>query len=278
MTRLVRGFGDLGRTRVMGVVNVTPDSFSDGGEHAGTAAAVAHGLDLRAQGADLVDVGGESTRPGAQRVTLEEELARVLPVIRALVAEGIIVSVDTSRAEVARAALDAGALMVNDVSAGRDPDLLAVVADAGVAYIAMHSRGSSVDMASRAVYTDVVAEVLVELQQRADAARVAGVAADLLLLDPGLGFAKTAQHNWQLVAALPAFAALAPLVVGASRKAFLGTLLATGPAARPPKGRDGATAALTVLAAQAGAWGVRVHDVASSADAVRVVAAVELVR
>lgn len=278
MTRLVRGFGDLGRTRVMGVVNVTPDSFSDGGEHAGAAAAVAHGLDLRAQGADLVDVGGESTRPGAQRVTLEEELARVLPVIRALVAEGIIVSVDTSRAEVARAALDAGALMVNDVSAGRDPDLLALVADAGVAYIAMHSRGSSVDMASRAVYTDVVAEVLVELQQRADAARVAGVAADLLLLDPGLGFAKTAQHNWQLVAALPAFAALAPLVVGASRKAFLGTLLATGPAARPPKGRDGATAALTVLAAQAGAWGVRVHDVASSADAVRVVAAVELVR
>ena len=278
MTRLVRGFGDLGRTRVMGVVNVTPDSFSDGGEHAGAAAAVAHGLDLRAQGADLVDVGGESTRPGAQRVTLEEELARVLPVIRALVAEGIIVSVDTSRAEVARAALDAGALMVNDVSAGRDPDLLAVVADAGVAYIAMHSRGSSVDMASRAVYTDVVAEVLVELQQRADAARVAGVAADLLLLDPGLGFAKTAQHNWQLVAALPAFAALAPLVVGASRKAFLGTLLASGPAARSPKGRDGATAALTVLAAQAGAWGVRVHDVASSADAVRVVAAVELVR
>ena len=278
MTRLVRGFGDLGRTRVMGVVNVTPDSFSDGGEHAGTAAAVAHGLDLRAQGADLVDVGGESTRPGAQRVTLEEELARVLPVIRALVAEGIIVSVDTSRAEVARAALDAGALMVNDVSAGRDPDLLAVVADAGVAYIAMHSRGSSVDMASRAVYTDVVAEVLVELQQRADAARVAGVAADLLLLDPGLGFAKTAQHNWQLVAALPAFAALAPLVVGASRKAFLGTLLASGPAAGSPKGRDGATAALTVLAAQAGAWGVRVHDVASSADAVRVVAAVELVR
>ena len=278
MTRLVRGFEDLGRTRVMGVVNVTPDSFSDGGEHAGTAAAVAHGLDLRAQGADLVDVGGESTRPGAQRVTIEEELARVLPVIRALVAEGIIVSVDTSRAEVARAALDAGALMVNDVSAGRDPDLLALVADAGVAYIAMHSRGPSVDMASRAVYTDVVAEVLVELQQRADAARVAGVAADLLLLDPGLGFAKTAQHNWQLVAALPAFAALAPLVVGASRKAFLGTLLATGPAARPPKGRDGATAALTVLAAQAGAWGVRVHDVASSADAVRVAAAVELVR
>ena len=271
----VAGFPSLGRTRVMGVVNVTPDSFSDGGRHSDTAAAVRHGLVLLHDGADLVDVGGESTRPGADRVPEDVERDRVVPVVAALVAEGAVVSVDTMRASVATAALDAGAQVVNDVSGGlADPAMLPLVARRGCAYVAMHWRGHSADMQTRAVYADVVDDVVAELCGRREAARAAGVAADRLLLDPGLGFAKTAEHNWSLLAGLARLAPLGPLLVGASRKGFLGTLLAgPGGSPRPAVQRDDATAAVTVLAAQAGAWAVRVHAARASADAVRVVAA-----
>ena len=235
-----------------------------------------HGLALLAAGADLLDVGGESTRPGAARVDADEELRRVLPVVRELVAAGAAVSVDTTRAQVAAAALEAGAVLVNDVSGGSaDPAMLPLVADAGCPVVLMHWRGPSADMQSRAVYGDVVREVADALSDRLGAASAAGVAEDQVVLDPGLGFGKTAEHNWALLRALPELTALRrPLLVGASRKAFLGALLA-GPDGSPREagGRDAASAALTVVAAQAGAWGVRVHDVAASADAVRVVAA-----
>jgi dihydropteroate synthase len=260
----------------MGVVNVTPDSFSDGGTHLDPAAAVRHGLRLLEQGADLLDVGGESTRPGALRVSADEELARVLPVVEGLVAAGAAVSVDTTRPAVAAAALDAGARVVNDVSGGlADPALLALVAERGCPYVAMHWRGHSADMQRRAIYGDVVQEVVDELGTRRAAALAAGVDPSRLVLDPGLGFAKQPEHNWALLGALPRLAALGPLLVGASRKAFLGALLpAADGTPRPPAERDDATAAVTVLAAQAGAWAVRVHAVRASADAVRVVAAV----
>jgi dihydropteroate synthase len=276
----LRGFPDLGRTRVMGIVNVTPDSFSDGGLLPDAASAVRHGRALLDSGADLLDVGGESTRPGAGRVLEREELDRVLPVVEALGAAGAVVSVDTTRARVAAAALDVGALVVNDVSGGvADPAMLPLVADRGCAYVAMHWRGHSDRMQSRAVYEDVVTDVAHELGARRAAALAAGVAADRLLLDPGLGFAKDAGHNWSLLAALPRLAALGPLLVGASRKAFLGALLADASGApRPARERDAASAALTVLAAQAGAWAVRVHEVRASADAVRVVAQVTAAR
>ncbi|MDP3711652.1 MAG: dihydropteroate synthase [Mycobacteriales bacterium] len=270
----VRGFADLGRTRVMGVVNATPDSFSDGGDHATVDAAVAHGLALVAEGADLVDVGGESTRPGAARVDADEELARVLPVVRGLVDSGVVVSVDTTRAAVAAAALDAGAVLVNDVSAGvADPAMLTLVAERGVPYVATHGRGASADMQTRTAYADVVREVRDELAARLEACWAAGLAPDQVVLDPGLGFAKEADHNWALLRGLDDLASLGrPLLVGASRKRFLGLLLGAGPEAlRPPKERDDATTALTVVAAQAGAWAVRVHAVRPSADAVRVV-------
>jgi dihydropteroate synthase len=260
----MRGFPELGRTRVMGIVNVTPDSFSDAHLHD----AVAHGRQLLADGADLVDVGGESTRPGATRVPCEVELERVLPVVRALSAVGAVVSVDTTRAAVARAAVDAGAVMVNDVSGGlADDEMLPLVAELQVPYVAMHWRGPSADMQTRATYDDVVAQVCAELAARRDAAAAAGIRD--IVLDPGLGFAKDADHNWALLRALPELQALGrPLLLGASRKAFLGGLLD----GRPAPQRDAATTAITALAAAAGAWAVRVHDVASSADAVRVAA------
>ncbi len=271
----LRDFPDLGRTRVMGIVNVTPDSFSDGGRHADTASAVRHGLHLLEAGADLLDVGGESTRPGAERVPPADELRRVIPVVQGLVAAGAVVSVDTMRAGCARAAVDAGARLVNDVSGGlADPQMLPTVAAAGVAYVAMHWRGPSRDMAERAVYDDVVVEVRAALTARAEAAVAAGIEPGRLVLDPGIGFGKDAGHNWALLAGLPELAGLdSPLLVGASRKAFLGQLLTADGVARDPDGRDAATAAVSVLAAQAGAWAVRVHEVAASADAVRVVAA-----
>lgn len=276
MSGQLRGFPDLGRSRVMGVVNVTPDSFSDGGRYADAAGAVRHGLRLLGEGADLLDVGGESTRPGADRVPMAEELRRVLPVVAALVAAGAVVSVDTMRAAVAAAALEAGAQLVNDVSGGlADPDMLPMVAAAEVAYVAMHWRGPSRDMQSRASYADVVADVSAELLARRDAAAAAGVDVRRLLLDPGLGFAKDAGHSLSLLSRLPELVALGqPLLVGASRKGFIGELLAT-PAGgrRATDGRDAATAAVTVLAAQAGVWAVRVHEARASADAVRVVAA-----
>ncbi|HEV2087005.1 MAG TPA: dihydropteroate synthase [Cryptosporangiaceae bacterium] len=266
-----------GRCVVMGVLNVTPDSFSDGGRYVDLEAAVAHGVELAAEGADLVDVGGESTRPGAARVDPATETARVVPVIRALAAERVVVSVDTSRAEVARAALRAGATLVNDVSGGlADPGMAAVVAGAGCPWVLMHWRGHSRDMQRLAHYDDVVAEVCRELSARVDEALAAGVAADQLVLDPGLGFAKNAAHNWALLARLDALVALGlPVLVGASRKSFLGSLLAAPDGTPRPVGeREAATVATTVLADQAGAWGVRVHDVRPNVDALRVLDAI----
>jgi dihydropteroate synthase len=266
-----------GRPVIMGVVNVTPDSFSDGDEWFEPQDAIEHARLLMAQGADIVDVGGESTRPGAERPSVEEELRRVLPVIEVIADEGARVSVDTMRAVVAHRALAAGASIVNDVSGGlADPGMVGVVVDAGVPFVAMHWRGHSAGMQSRAVYDDVVAEVCAELAARRDALLEAGVAADGLVLDPGLGFAKLADHNWSILARLGALRQLGhPVLVGASRKAFLGRLgvPAHGPA-RPPAERDAATAATSAVASLAGVWGVRVHDVPSTRDALAVVAAV----
>jgi dihydropteroate synthase len=271
----------LGRTLVMGVVNVTPDSFSDGGDYLDPRLAVAHGIELVADGADLVDVGGESTRPGAHRVEADEELRRVLPVVRDLVAEGVVVSIDTMRAEVAAACLDAGAAVVNDVSGGlADDGMAAVVAATHTPYVAMHWRGHSVDMDSRAVYADVTTEVVDELRGRLDALAAAGVGLDRVVVDPGLGFAKDAAQSWTVLARLAELDVLgAPVLVGASRKGFLGRLLA-GPdgTPRPAAEREDATTAVSTLAAAHGAWAVRVHRARASRDAVEVVAALASAR
>nr|WP_158374919.1 dihydropteroate synthase [Cellulosimicrobium cellulans] len=259
----------------MGVVNVTPDSFSDGGRWFAPDAAVAHGLGLLADGADLLDVGGESTRPGAERVPVAEELDRVLPVIRELASRGAAVSVDTTRAEVAEAAVAAGAVVVNDVSGGlADPAIREVVARTGVVYVAMHWRGHADVMDSLAQYDDVVTDVRRELADRVAELRAAGVADHQVVLDPGLGFAKPGSANWPLLARLPELVADGfPVLVGASRKRFLGHLLA-GEDGVPvgPEQRDAATAAVSALAAAAGAWCVRVHEARGTADAVRVAA------
>jgi len=262
-----------GRCVVMGILNVTPDSFSDGGRYLDRDHAVAHGVAMRDAGADLVDVGGESTRPGAERVDSEAEAARVLPVIRDLVAEGVRVSIDTTRAQVAERAVGAGAEVVNDVSGGlADPRMAPTVAHLAVPWILMHWRGPSARMDELAGYDDVVSDVRAELVARVDAAVLAGVDPARLVLDPGLGFAKTGEHNWALLHRLDVLLALGfPVLVGASRKRFLGTVLAAADGtARPPRGRDVATAAVSALAVHAGAWGVRVHDVESSMDAVAV--------
>ncbi|MCW2860995.1 MAG: dihydropteroate synthase [Actinoallomurus sp.] len=278
MTTSIAGLPDLGRCLVMGVVNVTPDSFSDGGAWFDRTAAIRHGLDLVGQGADIVDVGGESTRPGAQRVSLQEELRRVVPVIEALTAEGVPVSVDTMRAEVAEAAVASGARLVNDVSGGlADPAMPRVVAKAAVPYVVMHWRGHSHDMDTRAVYADVVREVTDELRARISAIVREGVDPAQLIVDPGLGFAKRPEdnHNWTLLAHLDALGALGhPVLVAASRKRFLGRLLAAPDGTpRPFAESDDATVAITALAAAAGAWCVRVHNVRPNADAVRATAA-----
>ncbi|GGR07026.1 dihydropteroate synthase [Kitasatospora griseola] len=279
MSENLPGLPVLDRCAVMGVVNVTPDSFSDGGMWLDPAKAIAHGLELVAQGADLVDVGGESTRPGALRVTEEEELRRVVPVVTELARAGVVVSVDTMRAAVARAAVQAGAKIVNDVSGGlADAGMAKVVADTGAPFVVMHWRGQSADMYAQAVYDDVVADVVRELSDRVEDLLAAGVKEDQLILDPGLGFAKTSAHNWALLGRLDALTALGrPVLVAASRKRFLGTLLASPETGelRPARQRDDATAAVSVLSAKAGAWAVRVHDVSGTADAVRVVAAWE---
>ncbi|MET7298977.1 dihydropteroate synthase [Embleya sp. NPDC005575] len=272
----VRGLPEFGRCAVMGVVNVTPDSFSDGGLWFDSKAAITRGLALLDQGADLIDVGGESTRPGAGRVDVDEELRRVVPVVRELASAGAVVSVDTTRVEVASAAVEAGARLVNDVSGGlADPAMAAYVADSGVPVVVMHWRGHSRGMQERAVYADVVAEVRTELAERMEKVIAAGVRPEAIVLDPGLGFAKTAAHNWPLLAHLDALHELGrPLLVAASRKTFLGRLLAAEDGTlRPPRGRDDATAAVSALAAAAGAWAVRVHEVPASLDAVKVAAA-----
>jgi dihydropteroate synthase len=270
-----------GRCVVMGVLNVTPDSFSDGGCFADPATAIAHGLEMAAAGADYIDVGGESTRPGADRVDAAEECRRVQPVIRELAAAGVRTSVDTTRAEVAEAALDAGAALVNDVSGGlADAGMAKLVADAGVPWVLMHWRGHSREMYAAAQYGDVVTEVCAELTARVEDVVAAGVRPQQLVLDPGLGFAKRAEHNWALLAGLDRIVDLGlPVLVGASRKTFLGRLLADADGTvRPAEQRDAATLATTVLAAEAGVWGVRVHDAAASVDAVRTLAAVQAAR
>jgi dihydropteroate synthase len=261
----------------MGVVNVTDDSFSDGGLFLDTDRAVEHGLALAGQGAAIVDVGGESTRPGATRIDPQIESARVLPVIKELAGQSITVSIDTMHADVARAALESGARIVNDVSGGRaDPNMAALVADAKVPWVLMHWRSVGADRPHDVpAYRDVVTEVRDELLACVDAAVAAGVDPAKLIIDPGLGFAKTAEHNWALLRALPEFVGTGiPVLVGASRKRFLGTLLA-GPDGepRPPNGRETATAVISALAGLHGAWGVRVHDVRASVDALKVLEA-----
>lgn len=269
----VPGLPQPGRTAVMGVINVTPDSFSDGGTFFDPTTAIRHGRQMIADGADIIDVGGESTRPGSDRVGQEIERERVLPVITALVGHGAVISIDTMRAVVARDAVAAGAGLVNDVSGGQaDPDMFAAAADLAVPYVLMHWRGHGKHMDRLARYTDVVAEVGAELSRQVDQATAAGVAEERLILDPGLGFAKTGEHNWQLLHHLDALSRLGrPLLLGASRKRFLGSLLA-GPQQepRPATERDHASAALTWWAAQQGVWGVRVHAVRPSVDGLAV--------
>jgi dihydropteroate synthase len=268
---------DLARERcqVMGIVNVTPDSFSDGGRYVDGAAAVEHGLTLLRQGADLVDVGGESTRPGAGRVPEDEELRRVVPVVRALSAAGASVSVDTMRASVAAAAVEAGAVVVNDVSGGlADPAMLPFLADVGSPCVLMHWRAHSKLMDRRAEYRDVVEDIRSELARRCDAATGAGIDPERIILDPGLGFAKAADHSWAALARLPRLMSLGfPMLVGASRKRFLAECAdGTDVDATHPAGRDDVSAAVATFAAVTGVWGVRVHDVAPAAAAARVAA------
>jgi dihydropteroate synthase len=262
---------------VMGVVNVTADSFSDGGRFLDPGAAVAHGVALSADGAAIIDVGGESTRPGAVRMDPSVEQARIIPVIKELAAQGITVSVDTMNAAVAQAALDGGAAIVNDVSGGRaDADMARVVAEAGVPWVLMHWRSVGPGRAHDVpYYRDVVGEVRTELLAAVDAAVAAGVDPAKLIIDPGLGFAKAAQHNWMLLHALPEFVATGiPVLVGASRKRFIGTLLAAPDGTpRAPDGRETATAVISALSVMHGAWGVRVHDVRASVDALKALGA-----
>lgn len=266
---------DPGVPLVMGVVNVTPDSFSDGGRWFEPGAAIEHGTQLLDQGAHLLDVGGESTRPGAERPSEEEELSRVIGVVRALAGQGARVSVDTMRARVAAEALEAGALLINDVSGGlADPDMAPLVASAGIPFVAMHWRAHSAQMDREAQYADVVTDVVAELSDRVASLEAAGVARGAIILDPGFGFSKDADHNWQLLAGLEQVTGLGyPVLVGTSRKRFLGRLdpvAAPDADPAPPVERDTATAATSLLAAQAGAWAVRVHDVPSTRDALAV--------
>ncbi len=259
-------------TLVMGIVNVTPDSFSDGGRYLGATDAVAHGRGLLAAGADILDIGGESTRPGAQRIAADVERARVLPVIEALAAEGALISVDTLNASTAAAAISAGALIVNDVSGGlADPAILDVVADSE-AHIALgHWRGPSDDMYARAQYDDVVHEVVSELAERRHEALAAGIPPDRIIVDPGLGFGKRGQQNWTVLRGLERLVAMdARVLVGTSRKGFLAEALEAVGGEVTETRRDLATAVTSVRAAQAGAWAVRVHDVAATRDALRI--------
>jgi dihydropteroate synthase len=259
----------------MGVVNVTDDSFSDGGLFLDRDRAVEHGMALAADGAAIIDVGGESTRPGATRIDARVESARVLPVIKELAGQGLTVSIDTMHADVAAAALENGAQIVNDVSGGRaDADMAGVVADARVPWVLMHWRSVSAQRPHEVPpYDDVVAEVRAELLTAVDTAVKSGVDPANLIIDPGLGFAKTGEHNWALLRALPEFVGTGiPVLVGASRKRFLGALLADADGEpRPPDGRETATAVVSALAALQGVWGVRVHDVRASVDALKVV-------
>jgi len=262
-------------TLIMGIVNVTPDSFSDGGRHFSAEAAISHGRALRAAGADIVDVGGESTRPGAERVDPSEELARVLPVVEALAADGIAVSIDTMNASTAIATVEAGARIVNDVSGGlADPDMLPAVAASGADVILQHWRGHSAEMYARAQYADVVRDVVAELDDRRQAAAAAGISPDRVILDPGIGFGKAGEQNWEALRGLDRVVGIGPRVlVGTSRKRFLGDALAEAAPAEESVAearKDLATAVTSVLAARAGVWAVRVHDVGATRDALAV--------
>ena len=265
----------LERTAVFGVLNVTPDSFSDGGMHSSTIDAVTHGLALMQQGADVIDVGGESTRPGAERVSEDEELARVIPVIKELVNNGATVSIDTMRSQVARAAVQSGAQIVNDVSGGlADANMFKVVAELQVPYILMHWRGHSTEMEKLSRYQDVTVEVISELQTRIQTAEDAGINLDYLVVDPGIGFAKNSEHNWSLLKNLEQFQNLnCPLLIGASRKRFIGELLADEQGPRDVLNRDFASTALTTVLAERNVWAVRVHQVQAARDAIAVIEA-----
>lgn len=253
------------RTLVMGILNTTPDSFSDGGRFLDTALAVKHGLEMATLGADIIDVGGESTRPGADRISLEEEQRRTLPVVKALVSEGLTVSIDTMNSATAAAAVEAGAKIVNDVSGGlADPAMSKVVSALGCTYVAMHWRGHSKGMNQLAQYQDVIAEVMSELASRVESLLAAGIRRENLVLDPGIGFAKEPEHNWALLAQIERLFELNfPLLVGASRKRFLAEIAG--------EDRDDASAAISALMAKAGVWGVRVHDVRRTKQAIEVV-------
>ena len=247
---------------VMGILNLTPDSFADGGRHNSFEAGVARGLEMIAEGVDIIDVGGESTRPGADRISAEEEQARVLPVITELAKHGVKISIDTMRADTAEKAVQAGAAIVNDVSGGlSDPAMFATVKKLGVPYILMHWRGESKDMNSRAIYTDVVTDVISEINSQIDAALDAGINKSQIIIDPGLGFAKDADHNWEILRNLKAFTSMGyPVLIGASRKRFLG--------GDNPDEREAATIELTKTLVPQGIWGVRVHSVKPHVDVI----------
>jgi dihydropteroate synthase len=240
---------------VMGILNITPDSFADGGKYNNFESAIRRGQEMIAEGVDIIDIGGESTKPGAERITLEEELHRVIPVVRELSQLGIKISIDTMRSEVARKAIEAGASIINDVSGGlADPEMLTTVASLELPYIAMHWRGHSKDMNSHAVYKDVVSEVISELGERITASLDAGIKKDNLIIDPGIGFAKDADHNWAIIDSISTFVDLGyPVLVGASRKRFLG--------GDNPDLREAATIALTQRLSTTGIWAIRVHSV-----------------
>ena len=263
----------LDRTLVMGVLNVTPDSFSDGGRFDDTEIAISHALQMIQDGADIIDIGGESTRPGSERISAQVELDRVLPVIAGLVDSGVAISIDTMRAEVARAAIDAGACMINDVSGGKsDPEMLSYVSTLTVPYILMHWRGPSNIMNTLTDYNDVVADVTSEISKQVDVAVAAGIARERIAVDPGIGFAKTVDQNWPILKHLDVLEGLGlPILMGASRKKFLGELLAKDGVARDSDERESATTAISTLMAARRIWAVRVHEVKASSDAIAVV-------
>ena len=264
---------NLDRTLVMGVLNVTPDSFSDGGRFNNPKIATNHALQMIADGADIIDIGGESTRPGSDRISVQEELDRVIPVISALANSGAVISIDTMRVEVAKAAVAAGACMINDVSGGKsDPEMLSYVATLNTPFILMHWRGPSNIMNTLTDYDDVVSDVTAEISKQVDVAVAAGISRERIAIDPGIGFAKTVDQNWPILKHLDVLEALGlPILMGASRKKFLGELLAKDGVARDSDERESATTAISTLMAVRGLWAVRVHDVKPSSDAIAVV-------
>ena len=260
----------MSRTLVMGILNVTPDSFADGGKYLSKTDAIAQGRRLIAEGADIIDIGGESTRPGAERVSETEELKRVIPVIKELVKDGAVVSVDTMRAEVAKEAIAVGATYINDVSGGLADEKMAkvIASNPKVQYIVMHWRGHSKNMQEQAIYKDVVKEVKEELDERVSSLLKAGVSNEQIILDPGIGFAKESEHNWQILQNIDRIQLLGyPLLVGVSRKRFLGELIN----AKDPNDREAATIALTTELARLKVWGVRTHAVKAHQDAISVI-------